>query len=290
MPRRALFFVSVMALIVVSACLREKPPAEPYPPGQQTGQGYGGAGYYPPPSPYPSAPPPTASVPAQPPPTPTSTTPPPSDPPPAPGPNAAPGFPCASDNDLQCPFARCIAGRCGGCQSAADCKSGATCAQSPLGMACMPGAGSSSPPPQTPPTTTPPPTTPPSTDAFAAARARCIQRINEYRAKGNAPAVAQRMDKQACADSQAQSDAASNTAHGAFGKCGETAQNECPGWKGSVDTVLDGCLQAMFAEGPGTGPAHGHYNNMMDPSYKGAACGFHQAPDGGIWIVHDFYR
>ena len=163
-------------------------------------------------------------------------------------------------------------------------------------MACVPTGGTGAPPPQTPPTTpaptttAPPSTPPPASDPFAAARARCLQRINEYRAKAGSAAVAMRTDRQECADSQAQSDAAQNTAHGAFGKCGETAQNECPGWKGTVDTVLDSCLDAMFKEGPGTGPAHGHYNNMIDSSYKGVACGFYVAPNGGVWIVQDYYR
>jgi uncharacterized protein YkwD len=158
-------------------------------------------------------------------------------------------------------------------------------------MACIPSGGTGAPPPATPPTSAPPPSTPPpSGDAYAAARARCVQRINEYRAKTQAAALAHRSDREPCADSQAQGDAAANTAHGAFGKCGETAQNECPGWKGNADTVLDSCLKAMFAEGPGNGPSHGHYNNMVDPTYKGVACGFYQAPNGGIWIVHDFYR
>jgi hypothetical protein len=202
-----------------------------------------------------------------------------------------PGFPCAYDTDLQCPFARCLGGRCGGCRSDADCKPGATCGTSPLGAACIPSAGTGAPPPATAPTpTAPPPTTQPPSDPFASARARCLQRINEYRAKAKSAPVSARSDREACADSQAQSDAAKNTAHGSFGKCSETAQNECPGWKGGVDTVLDSCLAAMFAEGPGAGAAHGHYTNMVEPSYKGAACGFYVAPDSSVWIVQDFYR
>jgi hypothetical protein len=109
-------------------------------------------------------------------------------------------------------------------------------------------------------------------------------------ATGHRPHADRSAPDEACADSQAQSDAAKNTAHGSFGKCSETAQNECPGWKGGVDTVLDSCLAAMFAEGPGAGAAHGHYTNMVEPSYKGAACGFYVAPDGSVWIVQDFYR
>jgi hypothetical protein len=282
----------VLIGLAVGSCKREDDSAR-YPQG-----GPPATGWTPPPTeptaaPYPPQAPPEAQPPAEPT---TQPTPEPSPPPaqaPA-GPPPAPGFPCASDADLQCPFARCVGGRCGGCRSDADCKTGAACAQSLLGMACVPGSGTSAPPPAptpaTPAPTTPAPTTPPTTDPFAAARARCLQRVNEYRATaGSSPLVA-RTDRQSCADSQAQSDATNKTPHGAFGKCAETAQNECPGWKGTVDSVLDACLKAMFAEGPGTGPAHGHYNNMVEPAYRSVACGFHVAADGAVWIIQDYYR
>lgn len=57
-----------------------------------------------------------------------------------------------------------------------------------------------------------------------------------------------------------------------------------------MDTVVDGCAKAMFDEGPGSGPAHGHYNNMMDPGYRSVACGVHTTSDGRVWLVHNFYR
>jgi hypothetical protein len=49
------------------------------------------------------------------------------------------GVPCSTDNDPQCMFGHCIGGRCGACATVNDCKSGAACMQTPLGMACMPG-------------------------------------------------------------------------------------------------------------------------------------------------------
>jgi hypothetical protein len=204
---------------------------------------------------------------------------------------------------MQCPFARCVAGRCGGCRSDADCKPGAACTGTPLGHTCVlslasgppaPAPTATPPPPAPTPTaapTTPPPAPPQApSDPFAAARERCLQIVNDYRAKAGSGAVGRRADREGCADKQAQSDAQSNQPHGSFGKCGETAQNECPGWKGTVDTVLDACLKAMFDEGPGSGPEHGHYNNMVHPSYRTAACGFFVAADGGVWIVQDYYR
>ena len=62
-----------------------------------------------------------------------------------------------------------------------------------------------------------------------------------------------RADVEPCADAAAQSDAQARTVHGAFGRCRENAQNECPAWSGALDTVIDQCLDMMFAEGPGSG-------------------------------------
>jgi hypothetical protein len=117
-----------------------------------------------------------------------------------------------------------------------------------------------------------------------------VARINDYRARVGAGPVSQRADKESCADNQARSDAQSRTAHGAFGQCRESAQNECPGWSGSLDVVVERCLAMMFAEGPGAGPEHGHYVNMTDRNVRGAACGIFTGSDGEIWMVHDFFR
>lgn len=104
------------------------------------------------------------------------------------------------------------------------------------------------------------------------------------------PAVQRKNGREACADGQAKSDALASQPHGRFGKCGEGAQNECPGWKGTPESTVDSCLQAMFDEGPGAGAAHGHYNNMMDAKYGSVACGFYVTSDGSIWLVQDFFR
>ena len=99
-----------------------------------------------------------------------------------------------------------------------------------------------------------------------------------------------RSDVEACADAAAQSDAQARTVHGAFGRCRENAQNECPAWSGALDTVIDQCLDMMFAEGPGSGSAHGHYVNMTNRSYAHVACGVSTGPQGEVWIVQNFYR
>jgi len=54
------------------------------------------------------------------------------------------GFPCRTTEDLICGWGTCIAGRCGGCQTTADCKSGGACGWTPIGMSCL--YGGSSPP------------------------------------------------------------------------------------------------------------------------------------------------
>ena len=64
---------------------------------------------------------------------------------PATQPPPAGGVPCQTDMDPQCPFGRCINGKCGSCATADHCKPGAACMQTPVGMACvpagMPGGG-----------------------------------------------------------------------------------------------------------------------------------------------------
>jgi hypothetical protein len=66
---------------------------------------------------------------------------------PQPTATAAPagGVPCQTDNDPQCLFGKCLGGRCGACATANDCKPGAACMQTPLGMACAPGVGAPAP-------------------------------------------------------------------------------------------------------------------------------------------------
>ncbi len=103
-------------------------------------------------------------------------------------------------------------------------------------------------------------------------------------------ALGRQTDREACLDTEAQADGASGTAHGAFGRCQEGAQNECPGWPGPLDQVIDKCLAQMFAEGPGPFAGHGHYVNMTDPKFARVACGFATTASGQIWLVQDFYR
>jgi hypothetical protein len=117
----------------------------------------------------------------------------------------------------------------------------------------------------------------------------CVDVINMYRASIDVPPVQRWVDAEPCSNDEAQSDAMTNTPHGAFGQCGEFAQNECPGWPGPVNQLLDGCLAQMWAEGPGEPfSEHGHYINMSNPAYTQVACGFYETNQGTYWAVQNF--
>jgi Cysteine-rich secretory protein family len=112
----------------------------------------------------------------------------------------------------------------------------------------------------------------------------CVATINDYRKTKGLPAYARWDAAETCSDGQAKSDGSTSAAHGAFGKCGEHAQNECPGWPGPPDTMIPQCLKAMFGEGEGGG----HYEAIMGKQYTKVACGFGTAPNGQIWSVQNF--
>lgn len=276
--------VAALAGVALVSCKRhdETPPAQAYP--QQYPQAYPPQGPYgyPPAQPAPWAPPPGYG------PAPRNS------PPPL---TPAFGFFCATEFDMQCPYGRCIGGRCGGCADASQCKPGATCAASPVGGTCWPGNANNVPPPAPlpPPAPGPTPSQPPpvqpvppsSQDPFAAARQSCVDRINQYRARVRVAPVARDPSSEACDDEESRLDARSNRPHGSFGKCGERAQNACPNYPGaSVEDILTKCLQQMFDEGPGGG----HYDNMTSTKYSRASCGFEALPGGRIWTVQNFFK
>ncbi len=121
------------------------------------------------------------------------------------------------------------------------------------------------------------------------AAAHCVDVINMYRATLNLAPLQRWVDAELCSGDEAESDSMTNTPHGAFGMCGEWAQNECPGWPGPPEALLDGCLAQMWAEGPGEPfSEHGHYINMSSPQYTKVACGFYQTNQGSYWAVQNF--
>lgn len=112
----------------------------------------------------------------------------------------------------------------------------------------------------------------------------CVATINEYRkTKGLAP-YARWSETESCADDEAKTDATTKKPHGAFGKCQEFGQNECPGWPGPPETMIPKCLKAMWGEGPGGG----HYEAMASKKFTKVACGFGTAGGGSIWSVQNF--
>ena len=143
------------------------------------------------------------------------------------------------------------------------------------------------------PATTTDPTTATSTtgdpvDPYEAARQLCVDTINMYRATLGLPPYARWSDAEKCTDDEAASDGATNTPHGAFGMCGEWAQNECPGWPGPPEQSLPQCLEQMWAEGPGQDfNMHGHYINMSSEMYTKVACGFAEV-NGEFWMIQNF--
>lgn len=122
--------------------------------------------------------------------------------------------------------------------------------------------------------------------SYSASSDACVEHINALRASIGLGPLARWSDAEACAGSQAESDGDTGKAHGAFGRCGESAQNECPGWGGVTGAggIVPGCLDMMWAQGPG----EGHYDTMASRSFTRVACGFHQSSSGAVWAVQDF--
>jgi hypothetical protein len=128
-------------------------------------------------------------------------------------------------------------------------------------------------------------------DALAAARAQCVQIINADRATLSpaSPPLTEDTAEEACVDGQAMADFTANTAHSAFGKCKESAQDECPNWPGPPSAIMTKCLAQMWAEGPPAAGQDNHWLNMSNAQYKKVACGFYQTPSGNWWATQDFY-
>ena len=136
-------------------------------------------------------------------------------------------------------------------------------------------------------TRTPTRTPTPSQTAAGDASQICVDRINQYRASIGLPPYARWTGAESCAATQALLDGSAQIPHSQFGRCGESAQNECPGF-GSPARMILGCLQSMWAEGPGHDLSHGHYINMTSTHYTQVACGFAVLSNGQTWATQDF--
>jgi hypothetical protein len=127
-----------------------------------------------------------------------------------------------------------------------------------------------------------------SSDPLESYRVKCFEQINAYRATLSLPPYQRWTSAEACTDGEAKSDSETGKAHGAFPACGESAQNECPGYP-SLDATVTTCLAQMWAEGPGADfQKHGHYLNMSSTQYSKVACGFYQTAGGPVWAIQNF--
>jgi hypothetical protein len=127
-------------------------------------------------------------------------------------------------------------------------------------------------------------------DPYAAARQACVDKINTLRATLSLAELGRWTAQETCVDGQAKADSVAAKAHSAFGTCGEFAQDECPGWMSVASiTNVGGCLDKMWAEGPGTDYAtHGHFINMSNKKYTQVACGYYTTPTGDMWAAQNF--
>jgi hypothetical protein len=129
-------------------------------------------------------------------------------------------------------------------------------------------------------------------DPLAAARAQCVQIINQDRASltpPSPPLTEGTAEEAACVDGQAEADFTANTPHSAFGTCNEFAQDECPDWPGPPSSIMTHCLAQMWAEGPPPAGQDNHWLNMSNAKYTKVACGFYQTPSGSWWATQDFW-
>jgi hypothetical protein len=123
-------------------------------------------------------------------------------------------------------------------------------------------------------------------------RADCVARINQLRWDCQClPPLERWTDGETCADEHAEYDS-THGAHAGFKAAictpGGWAQNECPAWW-SEASIVDGCLQMMWDEGPGADfSLHGHYINMSNPDYTHVACGVYTTASGDVWSVQNF--
>lgn len=121
------------------------------------------------------------------------------------------------------------------------------------------------------------------------ASAMCVDLINQHRASLKLPPYERWEEAEACSSEQARSDSITETPHDSFSKCGEFAQNECPGHPGEPEEMIGPCLQKMWDEGPGDDFAtHGHFINMSSTAYTMVACGFYKTGEGEVWAIQNF--
>ncbi len=121
-------------------------------------------------------------------------------------------------------------------------------------------------------------------------RARSLRERDQQVTRDQGPPPLKRWtEAEVCTDGQCKSDSETGRARrrGAFGRCGENAQNECPGWNGKPETMIEGCLKMMWDEKFGSGEK-GHYENMKNTRFTRVSCGFFVTPNGKTWAIQNF--
>jgi hypothetical protein len=131
----------------------------------------------------------------------------------------------------------------------------------------------------------------PSNDAHQ----RCVDLTNQLRATVGRPPVARSPQLEQYANEGAEYDH-TRSPHDHFqatqGGGIAFAENECPHWdigfgNGTVVGLVEACIQAFWDEGPGSGPAHGHYNNMIG-NYGTLGCGIYSPDNNDYTIIQDY--
>jgi len=140
-------------------------------------------------------------------------------------------------------------------------------------------------------------------DAYATYRQQCVDTINSFRATLGLAALVAWPAINTCVDGESTTDETAKSAHSAFGRCGESAQDECLGSNNTSGLVA--CLTSMWNEKNNAACSGceacsgaywktcancdystcGHYVNMSAHYYTQVSCGFSSL---GGWSTQDF--
>ena len=101
----------------------------------------------------------------------------------------------------------------------------------------------------------------------------CVAEVNKHRASIGVAPVARWAANETCNDSQALSDFNAGQTHSNFNACTETGQAACRDWPSAdPNASLRGCIEGMWAEGPGDFATHSNYETVAKPSFTMVSC------------------
>lgn len=110
---------------------------------------------------------------------------------------------------------------------------------------------------------------------------KCLQLVNDFRAKMGVKSLKSRPSKVNCSNKEAHYNFNANKFHYKFGMCQEDGQCECKGFN-----TMDKCINAYISEGPGGG----HYELLRSTEFTHLTCGMYKIPNGGYYYTHNFYN